>query len=363
MSLLAPKNQNTDLAIPRSASFTLNTREKKFGILSLPLTNTMKESITKNDLSNLLINEGRSSSMEDLSQYPITYLRFLREINIQTVSLPFYENIQNLISSLDDLDGIMLTGGDTHFELSLSHQQGQKQFFKVVRHEQSLYLQKIKMIVDYAKIRNDLGRPFEIYGICLGFEGLLLAESDFDLPLAKVDRFDLNHHVIFVNNASKQEHGFDDDESSKLAQLDIMYYYHEWGFTTSDLLSNPKLTKNYSIDAIYRTEVYGDCVAMVTHKRYPFTAVQFHPEKVVYEESTAFKLNTNKKIRRIAQKFSHVLANSNSPSGMQGFVWNNQYKEYEVNQVTKKDGKFEALLENIGVHKYLMIVSSSKSLL
>ena len=48
-----------------------------------------------------------------------------------------------------------------------------------------------------AKEINEEGRVFVVYAICLGFQAILITESDFNIRIANVGRTNLNDKVYF----------------------------------------------------------------------------------------------------------------------------------------------------------------------
>lgn len=92
---------------------------------------------------------------------------------------------------MEELDGILLTGGANLFDLKEFTIKG-KEYFRIDKNSNNTYyLNLVSKILEKAKEINDEGRTFIVYGICLGFQGIILSESHLDIKISNVKRLNM----------------------------------------------------------------------------------------------------------------------------------------------------------------------------
>lgn len=334
--------------------------KKRFGILSLPLTDNIKTHLREKLIAKGTSKHDIESILANLSQYYFTYLRYLKEVGLDAEPIYFNDTNEAILHQMSKLDGVLLTGGDTLYELYKMEDRVEAEYYKVNRQAENEYLMKIRMMLNRAKEINDSGRSFEIYGICLGLQGIILTESDWDIPVAYVNRNNIMDGVLLYDQSAAHRHDLTEDEIQILHDANFMFYYHNYGFSVEDFKADPRLHDNYTIDAIYKVKGHGDCVGMIKHKKYPFTAVQFHPEKMLYEESKHFQIASNYLAKKLIYKLSTVLNKGHFSYTEGNFLWNNNYDDYAVDRLRQLGKVNEVLMEDIAVYRYLMLVGNDK---
>lgn len=87
---------------------------------------------------------------------------------MEPILIEFHQDINKILNAMNYLDGILLPGGETLFEMdSFEHQN--KTFFRIKKNVNQEYLSRVKAIIKKAKEINEEGRVFVVYAICLGF--------------------------------------------------------------------------------------------------------------------------------------------------------------------------------------------------
>ena len=332
------------------------SEKKRFGILALPLTDGMKK-----HLSEKLTNKGFSHAeihkiVPNLTQYGLTYLRYLKEVGLEVEPIHFNDTDEDILAQMDRLDGVLLTGGETLYTLYKDPEREDPIYYKLDKDAKDEYIHKIKLIIDRAKALNDGGKFFEVYSICLGMQGMTLVESEGNIPVAYVERNNIHDGVHISDKSVIHRHKFTPEEIEMLQNANIMFYYHDYGFTVKDFQADPRLNANYTIEAVYKVDNFGDCVGMIRHKQYPFTGVQFHPEKVLHEESSYFKIDHNPENKKVIHKLPAMLNTHCTETCRADFVWNNHYKDYQINKIRQADRLNEVLMKDVAIYKYLMVV-------
>ena len=65
---------------------------------------------------------------------------------MEPVLINFHQNTNEILFEMDHLDGILLPGGETLFEMVSFKYQG-KEFFRINREVESKYLEKVQKII------------------------------------------------------------------------------------------------------------------------------------------------------------------------------------------------------------------------
>ena len=134
---------------------------------------------------------------------------------------------------MDDLDGFLLTGGETLWEYKETEIDG-KLYYQADKEAPQAYLRKIGKILEKTKTINDKGSHFPLFCICLSFQAIVLIESSLSIPIAFVDNNDNNMSIKLTDNESKFKMVFTDKEKYDLENKDLIYFYHDYGFTVEN---------------------------------------------------------------------------------------------------------------------------------
>eukprot|EP00918_Siedleckia_nematoides_P014316 GHVU01031105.1.p1 GENE.GHVU01031105.1~~GHVU01031105.1.p1 ORF type:complete len:262 (-),score=50.03 GHVU01031105.1:525-1310(-) len=90
-----------------------------------------------------------------------------------------------------------------------------------------------------------------------------------------------------------------------LNQSELMMFVHSRGVTPRAWVENPRLSNFYTVLATSHDTNDTEFVGVVEAKRYPWYAVQFHPEKIPFEGAPALKLRPNEGGLVAAQYFAN----------------------------------------------------------
>lgn len=104
---------------------------------------------------------------------------------MEPVLIEYHQEVDKITSQMNFLDGILIPGGETLFEME-TFKHKKRKYFRVRKNAEHKYLDRITSILQKAKDINNEGRVFVVYAICLGFQAILITESFFNIRIAHV---------------------------------------------------------------------------------------------------------------------------------------------------------------------------------
>lgn len=263
------------------------------------------------DLRNRLTAKGLSMEeidklLIDTTELNVNYQPYLELQGKNVVPILFTDPDNKVVELLENINGVLLPGGDNLFEL-IKFQRDGLDFFMVDINESGLYIPKIKTIIDKTKEINMRGRYFPLFGICVGYEAILIIESNYQYPIGFVRQSNTTSQVEFTANDTKFKKRFNSDEINTLKDKSLMFFFHDLGFLTKDFVNIPNLVDNYSIAVENIAGIYGQEVAAIEHKTLPIFGIQFHPEKTIFENSPFYHINKSDEAIALSARFGSVI--------------------------------------------------------
>lgn len=325
---------------------------RRFGVLTLPVSQDLTAPAVELLAANGLCAEEVDALLRETGEYAPSYREYLNSAGIEAEPLLFHDADEALLEAMDRLDGILLTGGDTIFDLEKFTRDG-LEHFRVVPNPDKPYLLKARRILEKAKAINAGGRFFPLFAICLGFEAVLLSESDFQFPIAHVRQNDVNVPVALSTEESRFRAVFSEDEKEELGGQDLVYFYHNLGFLPQDFAEFAPLRENYLISGFNETPDFGTEIAVVEHREMPIFGVQFHPEKSVFDDSAAYAVNRSERARALNAKFIEAVAGEERRG----------HKEVDSHEeMLRQAGLHSVTLRNLGGAEHMTFVSRNPAL-
>lgn len=285
----------------------INGFKRKIGILSLPLSVSFRKKIIKRNNGKYSLRK-LNNILDKSSQISSVYHEFINSYAMEAISIDYNQDLNTILSQLEELDGILLTGGPNLFDLK-EYKKDNLSYFRLNKEKNLKYLTVIKGILEKSKEINDEGRTFIVFGICLGFQGILMTESDLDIRISNVERKNFSDYIYIPKNKIKTKINKEIPKKyvKKLRNQRITFFNHSLGFKVSDFRKFEELEYQYHISLTYKDANYGKCVAAIEHKYYPIYAIQFHPEKLLYDESGNYDLNKGKTAIKISSYFEKLI--------------------------------------------------------
>lgn len=300
------------VAMPRKPK-----QELVVGILTLPISHILKNKIRKAIKEKVNPSEfpAYSHILNDMTFYPSSYAKWLEHNGVKTVPITINQDISKIYLLIDQLDGLLLTGGATPLFLKNNIIQvdstGVGSSTKI-KHP-SDYLNIVGQIIRYAKKKN-LDKPFPVWGTCLGFEAIVLDESRLSVTMSFVHNNNKNLMNALQGPASSYRltSFLTPEEVSILEKQSSSFYNHDYAFTVHNFLKNHWLNNQY--DLIGTTKAGATTiVSMIEHKTLPIYGVQFHPEKIIYENVNRNLITKDPKAKQLSNKLSMFFVSGSTP--------------------------------------------------
>ena len=192
-------------------------------------------------------------SVHSHRRIPTKYIQWVGSAGMTSVCIPYDINKPDLLMCLDNVQGVLWTGGfienDTY-----------------TKEQRDAYINTLYTTYKVAKKYNDNGRHYPIWGMCQGFELLVLFQK------GKNNRKELSKHQTNGKYPlqlfqSKMSNWFSKSMIDKMKTTKCVIQHHMLGF---DIEAYPYLN-------IVSTQ--DDFINIIEYKDYPFYGVQFHLEK------------------------------------------------------------------------------------
>ena len=291
------------------------------------------------------------ASFEKSSFFAASYASWLKAQGVQIVPIDVFSDSAELETLVRALDGVLFTGGAVplfHRESKIELDSG---IATALKKELSPFSLRLKQIVQLVKrINVEEKRHFPLWTTCLGFEGLILGESDVSLPLSDVDNSN-NSAAVSLALADRAHSPF--LRFFKPAELELMqkenlfFFNHEHAFLASRFAQNEALGKNYRVVATARPKAAAfdePIVAIIEHVSLPLYGVQFHPEKNRFERQV--RADTSERAVALTDRLAEFFC-----SQLRG-----EHKEEDLIVIRKYLAKFEYITaNNVGVFNQLYI--------
>lgn len=174
-------------------------------------------------------------------------------------------------------------------------------------------MQKISYILEQAEIinNNDNERIFLIYGVCLGYQAIMMHYSNYKLRYDIVNNINRMDRIKLYNSFNKIIEFYDDKSSyiylKYLLNNNEVYFNHKEGILI-ETFKEYNLDDNFVILADLNYED-KDIVTLVKHKTLPIIGQQFHLEKTQFENKTGINISKSNNSILISVYFSMLISN------------------------------------------------------
>jgi len=195
-----------------------------------------------------------------------TIVRYLQEQGLYVVPIRYDMDSMSLSKLLPNLAGALFTGGGTELVPGTP------------------YFDTAKAVYDYAISEGDQGRPFPLFGVCLGYELIsILTANDTKVLDTGFDAYDYALPLQFTAeaNTSTMFGKAPAQLMNALSQQSITLNDHECGVTPSTFANNAKLKKMFKVlstNTDRKGKLFVSTIEARDTARYPIFATQWHPE-------------------------------------------------------------------------------------
>jgi len=195
-----------------------------------------------------------------------TIVRYLQEQGLYVVPIRYDMDSASLAKLLPNLAGVLFTGGGNALM------------------DGKPYFETGKAIYKYAISEGDNGRPFPLFGVCLGYEMIsILTAGDPTILDTGFDSYDYAIPLQFTADA-KTSVMFSDAPQllmDALSKRNITLNDHECGVTPTTYASNAKLKKFFKVlstNVDRNGKPFVSTIEARDSAHYPIFATQWHPE-------------------------------------------------------------------------------------
>lgn len=220
-----------------------------------------------------------------------SYVKFVEAGGARVVNIRLDRQQKAPLGTLDSINGVLFPGGSVSIT-------------------DSEYAKLGKVIFQYAKEANDKGDYFPIWGTCLGFEllaSLLVPGRDL---LVNCTAYELALPLNITTGATEGRLFSDlpTDVYQALLNKNVTANFHHRCLT-------PQMVKDSGLDEFINVlstnyDANGlEFVSTFEVKNYPFYGVQWHPEKIPWEWTTAKRIPHSSEGVRVTQHFANFFVN------------------------------------------------------
>lgn len=227
---------------------------------------------------------------------PTSYRKWVEQTGARAVVVPHFADMNVIRELLGQVNGLLFPGGAG----DLVHDDGTPKS----------YIRKIGKIYREALKQNlQSGGNFPLWGICLGFQSIVLAASQYKVKISRPNGLNIRKPLEFIDENYEKSLFHDilsPDVKEYLENKNVNYFNHHYGFKLEDFKRNKYLKRDYNVIATY--ERHGDkFVAIIQHKKYPIIGTQFHPEKILFEHKRSLNVKLTFKSSLASQEMSRIL--------------------------------------------------------
>ncbi|GAA6107997.1 zgc:171566 [Tachysurus ichikawai] len=193
-----------------------------------------------------------------------SYVKYLESAGARVVPIRINETEEDYSKLFYSINGLLLPGGDADLQKS--------QFSRVA-----------KIFYELAIKANDDSDYFPIWGTCQGFQQLTVLTSNENL-LTLTNTKAVAMPLVFAPGGqnSRLFKSFPKDLLHSLSSENITSNFHSWSMSIQNFTSNYKLKRFYKV-LTTNTDGRKEFISTMEAYRYPFYAVQWHPEKSPFE--------------------------------------------------------------------------------
>lgn len=193
-----------------------------------------------------------------------SYVKYLEGAGARVVPIRINRTEEEYAKIFYTINGLLLPGGDVDLQTS--------QFSRVA-----------KIFYDLALKANDAGDYFPIWGTCQGFQQLSVLTANKNLlTLTDTKAVALPLTLTPAAQSSRLFRSFPKDLLQSLAEENITSNFHSWSLSIQNYSRNAKLKRFYKILST-NNDGKKEFISTMEAYRYPFYAVQWHPEKSPFE--------------------------------------------------------------------------------
>ncbi|CAI5516310.1 unnamed protein product [Closterium sp. Naga37s-1] len=213
-----------------------------------------------------VFNATEENHFANLSYIAASYVKFIEAGGARVVPIIYNEPRRQILKKLRLVNGLVLPGGDAN--------------------KRGRFLRTVRRLLKMAMSFNDNGDYFPIYAECLSFEMLTIILSTGGRKVLEPTNAKRPSTLQFVGEWAKDRNMFAWMRRrlvDRLEKENLTMENHKYGLTPETFNADEGLSSFFNILTTTADEDGKEYISTVEAKRYPFTALQWHPEKNAYE--------------------------------------------------------------------------------
>ncbi|CAH1987392.1 unnamed protein product [Acanthoscelides obtectus] len=216
-----------------------------------------------------------------------SYVKFLESAGARVIPVWIGKDDDYYRKVVNYTNGVLFPGGGTYFN------------------ETGGYGEAARKLYNLAKVVNDKGTYYPIFGVCLGLQVLPYAEKGDDI---RTD-CELKHVALPLKFAedyekSKMFSKAPDEVINILKTKNVTYNFHRFCLT-EETLRGDKLLQEWKVTSTDKDINGIEFVSSMENSKYPFYGVQFHPEKNVFEFKAGVGIPHSVEAVKVTQYFAN----------------------------------------------------------
>ncbi|KAL7103754.1 hypothetical protein ACP275_08G199100 [Erythranthe tilingii] len=205
---------------------------------------------------------GRLNNAPNASYIAASYVKFVESAGARVIPLIYNEPLVLRNEKLNLVNGVIFTGGSS---------------------KRTSYFDVVKSIFENVRRKNDAGEHFPLLAICLGFELLTMIVSEKKNILEKFDALNQATTLDNIDVNGNLFQRFPEVLRNKLSTKCLVMQNHSYGISLAKFRRDARLNSFFKILATSTDKKNKPYVSTVQARKYPVTAVQWHPEKNAFE--------------------------------------------------------------------------------
>lgn len=194
-----------------------------------------------------------------------SYVKYIESSGGRVVPINYYASQDELDILFDSLNGFLFPGGG------------------------SSYPESAQYIYDKIKLANDKGDFMPLWGTCMGFQWLLIAQSKdtsiLDPPSGQMDAYNYSIPLMFTSlyKTSKLFSHAPQQITDILQNQNVTMNNHHYGIFPSHFEKTESLVTFFNVLSTNYDRKGVEFVSTIESKAYPIFGSQWHPEKNNFE--------------------------------------------------------------------------------